>query len=99
MISISIDLQDGFSDDIVVVHVNGQEIFNKKGVNTDYTLGRADSVEIPIREGSLDVAVAVPPKSLSDKVVIEAAADVYLGVSIIDDRIVFKISDEMYEYF
>ena len=96
---ISIDLQEGFSDDIVVVQVNGQEIFNKKGVKTDYSSGLADLIKIPISESSVEVAVAVPPKSLSDKVVIEATADVYLGVSIIEDRIVFKISDEMYEYF
>lgn len=99
MISISIDLQDGFSDDIVVVQVNGQEIFNKKGVNTDYSLGRADSVETLVPEDSVEVAVAVPSKSLSDTVVIKAAAEIYLGVSIIDDRIVFRISDKMYRYF
>jgi hypothetical protein len=99
MISISIDLQDGFSDDTVMVQVNGREIFSKSGVNTDYSIGRADSVQTMVPEGSVEIAVAVPSRSLSDKVVINAAAEVYVGVSIIDDRIVFRTSDEMYTYF
>ncbi len=99
MISLLIDLQDGFSDDIVVIKVDNQEIFNKKGVNTDYTLGRADSVETKVCKGSVDFTVTVPSKSLSDTVVLEVAAKVYLGVSIIDDRIVFRISDEFFTYF
>ena len=99
MISLVIDLQDGFSDDIVVIKVDNQEIFHKKGVNTDYTLGRADSVETKVSKGSVNVAVNVPSKSLSDTVVLEVVNKVYLGVSIIDDRIVFRISDEIFTYF
>ncbi len=99
MISLLIDLQDGFSDDIVVIKVDNQEIFHKKGVNTDYSLGRADSVETEVCKGSVDVAVTVPSKSLSDTVVLDVAAKVYLGLSIIDGRIVFRISYEIFTYF
>jgi DNA polymerase III sliding clamp (beta) subunit (PCNA family) len=62
-------------------------------------LGRADSVETEVGKGSVDVAVTVPSKSLSDTVVLEVADKVYLGLSIIDDRIVFRISDGFFTYF
>ena len=99
MASLVIDLQDGFSDDTVVIRVDGQEIFHKEGVNTDYSLGRADSVEIQVPEGSVNVEVTVPSRHLSDTIVLEVSTTVYLGVSILDDRIDYRISDEMFLYF
>ena len=99
MVTLAIDLQDGFSDDTVVIRVDGQEIFHKEGVNTDYSLGRADSVEIQVPEGSVNVEVTVPSRHLSDTIVLEVSTTVYLGVSILDDRIDYRISDEMFLYF
>jgi hypothetical protein len=99
MVSLVIDLQDGFSDDTVVIRVDGQEVFHKEGVNTDYSLGRADSVEIPVPEGCVNVEVTVPSRHLSGTIVLEVSATVYLGVSILDDRIDYRISDEMFLYF
>jgi hypothetical protein len=99
MASLVIDFQDGFSDDTVVVQVDGQVIFHKKGVNTDYSLGRADSVEIQVHEGSVNVDVTVPSRHLSDTVALEVSTKIYLGVSIIDDRISFRVSDELFLYF
>lgn len=99
MASLVIDLQDGFSDDTVVIRVDGQEIFHKRGVNTDYALGRADSVKIQVPEGSVEVAVTVPSRHLSDTIVLEVSTTVYLGVSILDDGIDYRISDEMFLYF
>ncbi|MCG8603684.1 hypothetical protein MJD09_01610 [bacterium] len=99
MASLGIDFQDGFSDDTVVVRVDGQVIFQKKGVNTDYSLGRADSVEIRVKEGTVNVDVHVPSRNLSDTAALEVSTKVYLGVSINDDKISFRISDEMFLYF
>lgn len=99
MIPLFIDLQDGFSDDVVVIRVDNEDVFHKKGVSTDYSLGRADSVETKVSEGSVDVAVTVPSRSLSDRVVLEVATAVYLGVSIIDGRIVFVVSEESFTYY
>lgn len=99
MASLVIDLQDGFSDDTVMIQVAGQEIFHKEGVNTDYSLGRADSVEVQVPEGSVDVEVTVPSRDLLESIVLEVSTTVYLGISILDDRIDHQISDEMFLYF
>lgn len=94
-----IDLQDGFSNDTVVVQVDGQEIFHKEGVNTDYSIGRADSVEIQVPEDFVRVEITVPSRRLSDTVVLKVLPTVYLGMSILDDKIEHRISDEMFLYF
>lgn len=99
MASLVIDLQDGFSDDTVVVQVDGQEKYDKQGVNTDYALGLADSVEIQVPEGSVNVQITVPSRQLSGTIVLEVSTTVYLGVCILDDRIDYRISDEMFQYF
>ena len=99
MASLVMDLQDGFSDDTVMIRVAGQEIFHKEGVNTDYSLGRADSVEVQVPEGSVDVEVTVPSRDLLESIVLEVSTTVYLGISILDDRIDIQISDEMFLYF
>ena len=99
MVSLFIDFQDGFSDDTVVVEVNGQEIFNKKNVNTDYSLGLADSVDRKVPKGTVDIKVSVPSRNISDTFSLEVTNNVYMGVSFVDDRIDHHISDEMFQYF
>lgn len=99
MASLVIDLQDGFADDTVVIRVDAQEIFHQQGVNTDYALGRADSVEIQVPEGSVDVEVTVPSRHVSGTIVLEVLAPVYLAVSISDNSVHYRVSDEMFLYF
>lgn len=99
MIPLVIDLQDGFSDDVVMIKVEGNEVYYKKEVNTDYTLGRADSVEIQAHEGTIKVEIIVQSRNLSDAITLEVSAKIYLGVSILDEIIDFKISDEMFLYY
>ena len=47
----------------------------------------------------VNVEVTVPSRHLSDTIVLEVSTTVYLGVSILDDRIDYRISDEMFLYF
>ena len=46
MALLHIAFQDGFTDDTVVVLINGGEVFRKEGVNTKLLLGYADFVEV-----------------------------------------------------
>lgn len=99
MPSLFIDLQDGFSDDTVIVKVNDRQVFHKDNVNTDYALGRADSVEISIHQDQVVIEVDVPFRRLSDTLALESTHTIYLGISIIEDRIDFRISDKRFLYF
>ena len=98
---IVIDLQDGFADDEVLILAEGQEIFNKKGVNTDYSIGLAESVQFEVSEKTIavDVTVDVPSRRLSGSIKIGGYSISYLGVSILDDEIDFHTSDEGFIYF
>jgi hypothetical protein len=43
MVSLVVDLQDGFAGDLVVVRLNDREVFRKEDVQTKLLLGYADS--------------------------------------------------------
>jgi S-adenosylmethionine hydrolase len=99
-VALVIDLQEGFKEDTVVIRVNGREIFNKEDVSTDYSLGRADSVETQVLRGSsVRLEVAVPSQQLSESLALEVSKDVYLGVSVRDGKIDHQLSDEPFKYF
>jgi hypothetical protein len=41
-----VELQEGFSHDIVVVLVDGRQVFRKQDVSTNLSAGIADSIEV-----------------------------------------------------
>ncbi len=98
MATLSIDLQDGFADDTITISVDGREAYHKAGVSTDYALGRADSVNIQAHSGTVQVKITVVSRNISELLEINIAETVYLGVSILEDRIHHQISDERFIY-
>jgi hypothetical protein len=99
MTVIVIDLQDGFADDEVLIQAEGQEIFNEKGVNTDYSIGLAASVKFEVSEKNLIVEVTVPSRRISNSIKVDVSSTSYLGVSILDNEINYQFSDEEFIYF
>lgn len=99
MVSLHIDFQTGFSNDTVIVQIDGHEIFRKNNVNTDYSLGLADSADTQVTRGTVNIKVTVPTRNVSDSFSLEISKTAYLGISIIDERIEYQFSDEMFEYF
>lgn len=86
MASLYANLQDGFTDDLVVVRVNGTEAFRKEGVRTSLLLGYADSFHTQITGGPANVEVIVPSRNVSKKISVRKP---YLGVSILEGEIDF----------
>jgi hypothetical protein len=99
MANLVIDLQEGFKDDTVVILVNEQEVFQKQGLSTDYSIGFADRAECQGPPGKRTVEVRLPQKNLTANVELDVQDTRYLGVKIHEGRIEFKISDEMFIYF
>jgi hypothetical protein len=93
-----IALQDGFADDLVIIRVNGHEVFRKEGVKTKLLLGYADSFEGQIPEGSVNVEVILPTKNLSETIVLQVTKEVYLGFSMHEGKIDHRISHEPFGY-
>lgn len=87
---IHIALQEGFEGEIVVIRVNGNEVFHKPNVKTRLQIGIADFIEVGIQKGSVNVEVALPLRNLSKSIVLQVSTPIYVGVSVTrDDRIVY----------
>ncbi|HWN09060.1 MAG TPA: hypothetical protein VNO50_07280 [Pyrinomonadaceae bacterium] len=98
MATLRIALQDGFEDDTVVIAVNGKEVFNQKNVKTKRQIGKAAGFELKLEPGPADVEVSLPLRQLSDPIALKVSDDVYLGISVVDGRIVHRISSEPFRY-
>ena len=98
MSSIRIALQDGFEDDSVVVKVNGKEVFKQESIKTKRQIGKAASFEVEVEEGSVNVEVSLPLKNLSDIIAVKVSDKVFLGVSVVENKIEHKVSSEPFRY-
>jgi hypothetical protein len=98
MVPLVVNLQDGFADDLVLIRVNGLEVFRKEGVRTKLLLGYADSFEIQVPEGPVSVEVILLSRNLSETILLQVTKAVYLGLSIHDGRIDHRISNEPFGY-
>lgn len=100
MNSLNVDLQDGFNNDLVIIRVNEQEIFHKKGVQTNLLLSYADAVEVEVPEGIIKVETILPSKKLSKTIDLQISAQVYLGISIQEggEGIQYRVSNEPFGY-
>ena len=91
-------LQDGFEGDRVIVRVNGREVFNKSNVRTRYQISFADSCELDVDEGSVNVEILLPVKNLQQTVALPVAGPTYVGISRREDRIESRVSQEPFGY-
>lgn len=98
MPSLIVALQEGFTHDLVVVRVNGREVYRKEGVKTKLLLGYAESFEVQDLKSAVNVEVTLPSRNLSETISLQAPRTVYLGVSITEGRIVHRISHEPFGY-
>lgn len=98
MTPLAIDLQDGFTDDLVVIQVDDQEIFRKEGVQTSLLLGYADLVEIEVPEGTVNVEIILPSRNLSETLELQVSKATYLGISIQDGNIQYRVADKPFGY-
>ena len=98
MVTLAIDLQDGFVDDTVVLRVNGEELFRKGHVSTKLLLGLADSFKTEVEKGPVSVEISVETRDTAETISLYVSADTYLGVSVVNGRIEYIISDEPFGY-
>lgn len=93
-----IALQDGFDDEPVAVLVDGEEVYRREDVRTDYRIGLADSFEIPLPAAPVTVTVRLPARSLTDAITLDAGATTYVGVSCQDGTLLFRTSKQPFGY-
>lgn len=98
MPKLGLDLQEGFTGDVVSVRVNGRESFRKEGVTTRRMLGLAVSSEIEVPEGTATIEIRIPTKNLSKTITLETATSIFLGVSVGSGEIEHIVSREPFGY-
>ena len=93
-----LDLQEGFNNDAVEILVNGSIVLQAEGVTTKRLLGLALSSEIEVPEGTLDIEIKVPTKTLSQTISVEASTTPNLGISIHSGQIKIITSERRFGY-
>jgi hypothetical protein len=81
MAKLGLHLQEGFSDDEIVIKINGKERMRREKVSTRRVLGLAEHVEIDVDDGPLSIEVSMPAHGLEKRVELEASDKVYVGIS------------------
>ncbi len=99
MSMLEIDLQEGFADDAVQITADGQEVFNQKGVSTDYSIGLAKKLRCELPEKRVTIEVTVSSRKLSASTEVDTGATKHLGVSLGEGEIVFQPQSKGFIYF
>lgn len=98
MATLTIDFQEGFAGDTVVLSLNGDEVLRQENITTKMVLGYAGSFESEVETGSVTVEIYVQTKDLRETVILEVSEDTYLGISITDGKIETIQLDEPFKY-
>lgn len=99
MISLHIELQDGFEQDEVFIQVNGEEVFHESKLKTRYQISLADSFEVKVPKGSVEVNILIPGRNIAKITSIETIRPTYLGISATEDNDVeFSVSNECFKH-
>lgn len=75
MPQLTVLLVDGFSDDEVVVTVDGLEVARREAVSTQLLTGLAESIQIDVPDGTLAVGVSVPSARSRPEAIVEVTGD------------------------
>lgn len=99
MTLLTIDLQDGFKDDLVTIRVNGKEVLSGKKISTEFQIGWAERLEVDVDENHAVVDISVLTQNQSKKVEIDIPGPTFLGFSIDpSDGIKVRVSSELFGY-
>lgn len=98
MVQLHIDLQEGFTGNSIIMKVNGDEVFNKKDVQTKLLLGYADTFEVKTPEGMVDIEIEVADRNLTRTITLQVSKTTYLGLSLQASHIEYIVSDKPFGY-
>jgi len=98
MASLHIALEEGFEGDVVVVRVNGSEVYDNQDVKTRLQIGLADSFDTSVGRGKAQIEIAVPTRKLTEKVSVDVDDRIFLGASLQGDSIRCRVSKEPFGY-
>jgi hypothetical protein len=87
LITLTLDLQEGFEGDQVVLAIDGRELYRKNGIRTRLQIGLAERVQLSVEPGQHILKVSLPGRSMQGERHFNAESEPVLAVSLIDGRI------------
>ena len=78
--------------------INDTEVFRKKKLSTSLVLGLADTFKTEVEKGKASVEVKIPTKNLEGTIQLDISDEVYLGISIVNRFVDFRISGKPFAY-
>jgi hypothetical protein len=99
MVEVTVDLQDGFKDDTVVISAQGKELLRDEAVTTRFQIGKAKSLQLAMPAGEVTLNVEVPTKDARTTVPIDTSKPVFVGVSLTTEgRLEVKVQERPFGY-
>jgi len=95
---LSVDLQEGFDNDTVIIRLNGQEVYREDGVATMRVLGLADTFSTAAEPGPATLEVVVESRGLAQTIPLEIGDHTHVGLSIVKGGIEAIASSEAFGY-
>ncbi len=89
---LSISLQDGFQDDLVILRIDGHEVLRQEHVSTKLLLGYAETLVLEVAVGQHQVEILLPQKNLRATIPLHLTAAIYIGVSVAAGKIDYLVS-------
>jgi hypothetical protein len=87
MVSLEIHLQAMFTNDTVIVRVNGKEVFRETSVTTDTRRMRAAYFQTTVSPGEVTVSVEVPTRNVSGSQVFHVTGATFITVNLTDGQL------------
>jgi hypothetical protein len=98
MAKLTIDLQEGFGGEDVVVRVDGREAARQSGVRTKRMLGYAGCLEVEVSADLVTVEIAVLSHKLENRIEVRPGETPYLGVSLSGGQLNLLLHQEPFAY-
>ena len=96
---VRVDLQEGYSNDEVVVKLDGEAVYCGSELSTNYSVGLAHSLEIVVMDLPAKLEITLPQKGISTLITLEEPLPVSIGVALREKDLVTNLSDTGFEYF
>jgi len=95
---LTVDLQDGFEGDEVIVRVDGKPVYHEPQVSTLTMIGRATGFTAETSQSPVDVEVDLPKRQLTDRFSVDVTATPHVGISVSGDQLTHRLSSEAFGY-
>ncbi len=95
---LTLELQEGFRSEHVRILVDGEEVIDKTDVSTKLLLGYAEQIAVEVEHDITRVEVELPRRHLRESIELDIETELWLGISLEEEKIVFTERDSPFTY-